>query len=150
MALLPLKQFLSENLANRIIVNQYGLIKNGLIAPYCGSPSYLKFNKFGFSKSIFYLIFYPSNERSVYLETKLSSRNFAKKRTSNEQTCFSILTNQNWNSSFKYFRVVRIEKTSLFVCSFGRSYGSTILFQDLLTFRNSMTHPTLIFHSMLM
>ena len=115
MALLPLKQFLSENLANRIIVNQYGLIKNGLIAPYCGSPSYLKFNKFGFSKSIFYLIFYPSNERSVYLETKLSSRNFAKKRTSNEQTCFSILTNQNWNSSFKYFRVVRIEKQ---VCLF--------------------------------
>ena len=39
----------------------------------------------------------------------------------------------NRNSSFKYFRVVRIEKQ---ICSFvfGRIYGSASLFRDLLTF----------------
>ena len=44
-----------------------------------------------------------------------------------------ILETWNWYSSFKYFRFVRIEKQiRLFL---GRSYGLTILFQDLLIFR---------------
>jgi hypothetical protein len=37
------------------------------------------------------------------------------------------------DSSFKYFRTVRIEK-QIRPLVFGRSYGSTILFRDLLTF----------------
>ena len=43
---------------------------------------------------------------------------------------------ETWNliSSFKYLRVIMIEK-QIRLFAFGRSYGSTILFRDLLTFK---------------
>ena len=44
-----------------------------------------------------------------------------------------ILKTWNWNSSFKYFRVIRIEK-QIRPFVFWGSYGSTILFRDILTF----------------
>ena len=66
--------------------------------------------------------------RSVDLETKLSSRNFSQKNK--EIICLEILETWNQNSSFKYFRVIRIEKK--IVCAFfGKSHNSTILFQYL-------------------
>ena len=57
----------------------------------------------------------------------------------NGRICFSILTvrkylkHESRSSSFKYFRTVKIEK-QIHPFVFGRSYGSTILFRDLLTF----------------
>ena len=44
-----------------------------------------------------------------------------------------ILETWNQNSSFKYFWVVRIEKKMVGLF-FGRSYSSTILYWDLITF----------------
>ena len=47
-----------------------------------------------------------------------------------------ILATWNWNSSFKYFCVIRIEKQICWLI-FWRSYSLTILPRDLLTFKNN-------------
>ena len=79
--------------------------------------------------------------RSVDFKTKLSSHNFSQK--THQWICFfypddlEILTTWILISSFKYFWVVRIEKQiHLFI--FGRSYGLTILFRELLTFSSCL------------
>ena len=79
----------------------------------------------------------------------LRSLKLCRSRNKNEQTNLffypdisEILETWNRNSSFKYFRVVRIEKK--IVCSFlGEVTVRQFLFRDLLIFSNSQNEPTI-------
>ena len=80
--------------------------------------------------------------RSVNLESNLWSANFSQKM--NERICFSILTTRKYLKLEIEIQVSSISESSgqknKFVCSFfGRSFGSTILFRDLLTFNGGGT-----------
>ena len=70
---------------------------------------------------------------SVDLETKLSSRNFSQK--TNGRICFSILMTGKYLKLEFWFQVFPSHQDRKSISFFGRSYGSTILFPDLLTFR---------------
>ena len=72
---------------------------------------------------------------------------FLEKRQLISKANYGLLTSpKTWIliSSFKYFWVVRIEKQiHLFI--FWRSYGSTILFRDLLTFKSLLSQYILYY-----
>ena len=71
--------------------------------------------------------------RSVYLETKLSSRNFSQE--TNERICFSILTTQKYleleieNQVSSTFLSRQYRKTNAFVCFLGEVMARQFCFE---------------------